>query len=149
MKTTIHWHDRACFIGETDSGHAITMDGPPQMGGNNLGPRPMEMLLLGLGGCTAFDVVMILQRARQPVVDCVIVVEAQRAEEIPKVFTHIHVHFKVYGDGLSEKQVQRAVEMSATKYCSASIMLGKSAEITHDFEIIEGSRPKTLMNNKK
>lgn len=147
MKTTIHWHDRASFIGETDSGHALVMDGPPDMGGKNLGPRPMEMLLLGLGGCTAFDVVMILQRARQPVVDCIVEVEAERAEEVPRIFTRIHVHFRIYGDGLSDKQVKRAVEMSATKYCSASIMLGKSAEVTHDYEIIVGSAPKTPMNS--
>jgi len=146
MKTTIHWHDRASFIGETDSGHAVVMDGPPDMGGKNLGPRPMEMLLLGLGGCTAFDVVMILQRARQPVVDCVVEVAAERAETVPKVFTAIHVHFKVYGEGLSDKQVQRAVEMSATKYCSASIMLGKSAEVTHDYEILAGPASKTPIN---
>ncbi len=146
MKATIHWRDRASFTGETESGHAIVMDGPPEMGGNNLGPRPMEMLLLGLGGCTAFDVVMILQRARQPVRDCVVEVDAERADEVPRIFTRIHVHFRIYGDGLSAKQVQRAVEMSATKYCSASIMLGKSAEVTHDFEIIEGAAPKTPMS---
>lgn len=145
MKATIHWHERASFIGETDSGHALVMDGPPETGGRNLGPRPMEMLLLGMGGCTAFDVVMILQKARQQIVDCIVDVEATRADSVPKVFTDIHVHYRVYGHDLSDKQVARAVEISATKYCSASIMLGKSARLTHDYEIIEGPAPKTPM----
>ncbi|TNG00409.1 MAG: OsmC family protein [Gammaproteobacteria bacterium] len=148
MKTRIRWHDRASFVGETDSGHAVVMDGPPDLGGRNLGPRPMEMLLLGLGGCTAFDVIMILQKARQPVVDCEVEVEAERATEVPKVFTRIHIHFKVYGQGLSVKQVERAVELSANKYCSASIMLAKSAEVIHDFEVIEDQALKTEMQKK-
>ena len=137
MKARVKWVQDATFIGEAGSGHAVVMDGPPESGGRNLGPRPMEMLLLGMGGCTAFDVVYILQRARQPVLDCVVEMEAERAEEAPKVFTKIHVHFIVSGRGLSEKQVERAVQLSAEKYCSASIMLGKAAEITHDYEVVE------------
>lgn len=137
MKARVKWVQDATFIGESASGHAVVMDGPPESGGRNLGPRPMEMLLLGMGGCTAFDVVYILQRARQPVLDCVVEIEAERAEEAPKVFTKIHVHFIVTGRGLSEKQVERAVHLSAEKYCSASIMLGKAAAISHDFEVVE------------
>ncbi|MDV3238743.1 MAG: OsmC family protein [Gammaproteobacteria bacterium] len=137
MKARVKWVQDATFIGEAGSGHAVVMDGPPDSGGRNLGPRPMEMLLLGMGGCTAFDVVYILKRARQPVLDCVVELEAERAAEAPKVFTKIHVHFIVSGRGLSEKQVERAVQLSAEKYCSASIMLGKAAEITHDFEVVE------------
>jgi putative redox protein len=112
------------------------MDGPPDSGGRDMGIRPMEMLLIGMGGCTAFDVMLILGKARQPVTDCVVEIDAQRAEKVPKVFTCIHVHFIVSGNGLSEKQVERAVRLSAEKYCSASIMLGKVADITHDFEIV-------------
>lgn len=137
MKARIKWVQDATFMGEAGSGHAVVMDGPAENGGRNLGPRPMEMLLLGMGGCTAFDVVFILQRARQPVLDCVVEIEAERAEEVPKVFTKIHVHFIVSGRGLSEKQVERAVQLSAEKYCSASIMLGKAAAITHDYEMLE------------
>lgn len=135
MKARIKWVQDATFLGESGSGHAVVMDGPPDSGGRNLGPRPMEMLLLGMGGCTAFDVVHILKRARQPVSDCVAEIEAQRAQETPKVFTRIHVRFVVRGRGLSEKQVQRAVRLSAEKYCSASLMLGKTAEITHEHVI--------------
>lgn len=135
MKATVKWVEDAEFVGESGSGHRITMDGPPDFGGKNKGVRPMEMLLLGLGGCTAFDVVLILKKSRQAVEDCEVQVEAERATEDPKVFTRIHVHFIVSGQNLSEKHVARAVELSATKYCSASIMLGKAAEISHDFEI--------------
>jgi putative redox protein len=137
MKARVKWVQDATFIGESASGHAVVMDGPPENGGRNLGVRPMEMLLLGMGGCTAFDVVHILQRARQPVLDCVVEMEAERADQAPKVFTRIHVHFIVSGRGLTEKQVERAVKLSAEKYCSASIMLGKAADITHDFEVVE------------
>ena len=129
MKARIKWVEAVTFIGESDSGHAVVMDGPPESGGRNLGIRPMEMLLLGMGGCTAFDVVLILKKARQPVTDCVVEMEAQRADTDPKVFTRIHVHFVITGDGLSDKQVARAVELSAEKYCSASIMLGKVASV--------------------
>lgn len=137
MKTRIKWVEGVTFMGETDSGHAVIMDGPPDHGGRNLGPRPMEMLLLGLGGCTTFDVLMILKKSRQAVDDCVVEISAERADNEPKVFTKIHVHFIVTGKDLKEKQVERAVSLSAEKYCSASIMLGKTAEITHDFEMIE------------
>lgn len=136
MKARIKWVEDATFLGESGSGHAVVMDGPQENGGRNLGVRPMEMILLGMGGCTAFDVVYILKRARQPVTDCVVEVEAERADQVPKVFTRIHVHFIVTGAGLSDAQVARAVELSANKYCSASIMLGKVAEISHDYEIV-------------
>jgi putative redox protein len=138
MKARIKWVEQATFLGETASGHAVVMDGPPDHGGRNLGPRPMEMLLLGMGGCTSFDVVSILKKARQSISDCVAEISAERAETDPKVFTRIHVHFIVTGKELKEAQVKRAVELSAEKYCSASIMLGKVAEITHDYEIVAG-----------
>ena len=137
MKARIKWVQEATFVGESGSGHALVMDGPPEHGGRNLGVRPMELLLLGMGGCTAFDVVHILRKSRQPVTDCVAELDAERAAEDPKVFTAIHVHFIVTGRGLSEKPVARAVELSAQKYCSASIMLGKTAKISHDYEIRE------------
>ncbi len=136
MKARVKWVEGVTFVGESASGHAVVMDGPPESGGRNLGIRPMEMLLLGMGGCTAFDVVMILKKARQPVTDCVVEMQAERAAADPKVFTRIHVHFVVTGSGLSDKQVARAVELSAEKYCSASIMLGKAAEISHDYEVV-------------
>jgi putative redox protein len=137
MKARIKWVENVCFLGESETGHAVVLDGAPEAGGKNLGMRPMEMLLIGMGGCTSFDVVTILKKARQPIVDCVAEIEAVRADEVPKVFTKIHVHFIVTGKGLSPVQVERAVKLSAEKYCSASIMLGKAAEITHDFEIVE------------
>jgi putative redox protein len=127
MKARIKWVEDATFLGESGSGHAVVMDGPPEYGGRNLGVRPMEMILLGMGG------------ARQPVTNCVVEVEAERADQVPKVFTRIHVHFIVTGDGLSDIQVARAVELSAKKYCSASIMLGKVAEISHDYQIVTDS----------
>ena len=125
------------FVGESGSGHSVVMDGAPESGGRNLAARPMEMVLIGMGGCTAFDVVAILKKARQPIDDCIVTLSAERAEDIPKIFTKIHVHYTVKGRGLSEKQVEKAVNLTAEKYCSVSIMLAKSAEITHDFEIIE------------
>jgi len=136
MKVRIKWVDGAMFLGESGSGHAVVMDGAPENGGRNLGLRPMEMLLTGMGGCTAFDVKMILDKARQDVSDCVAEIEAERADAVPAVFTKIHVHFIVSGKGLSDKAVKRAVSLSAEKYCSASIMLSKAVEITHDYEII-------------
>ncbi|MDH5470038.1 MAG: OsmC family protein [Gammaproteobacteria bacterium] len=139
MKARVKWVEQVTFLGEAGSGHAVVMDGPPASGGRNLGVRPMEMLLLGMGGCTAFDVIHILKKARQPVTDCVVELSAERADTEPKVFTRIHVHFILSGDGLAEKQVARAVELSAEKYCSASIMLGKTAEISHDYEITAAS----------
>jgi putative redox protein len=139
MKARVKWVEGATFLGESASGHAVVMDGPPEHGGRNLGVRPMEMLLLGMGGCTAFDVVHILKKARQPVTDCVAELSAERADSDPKVFTRIHVHFVVKGEDLKEDRVRRAVELSAEKYCSASIMLGQVAEITHDYEIVSPS----------
>ena len=138
MKAKIKWVEAVTFVGESGSGHSVLMDGPPDLGGRNLGVRPMEMILLGLGGCTSFDVMHILKKARQPVADCVVELEAERAEIEPKVFTRIHVHFILSGEGLKESQVKRAVELSAEKYCSASIMLAQAGvEITHDYEIRE------------
>ncbi|RUK42261.1 OsmC family protein [Pseudomonas aeruginosa] len=138
MKARIQWAGEEMFLGESGSGHVVVMDGPPDHGGRNLGVRPMEMVLIGLGGCTNFDVVSILKKARQPVESCEAFLEAERADEEPKVFTKIHVHFVVKGRGLKEAQVKRAVELSAEKYCSASIMLGRGGvEITHDYEIVE------------
>ena len=137
MKSTVKWLDNMTFVGESASGHAVVMDGPPEFGGRNLGIRPMEMLILGLGGCSSFDVILILQKSRQQVHDCEVELDYERAVEDPKVYTRIHMHFKVTGRGLDEKKVAKAIQLSADKYCSASVMLGKSAEITHDFEIIE------------
>lgn len=137
MQARVKWVEGSMFVGESGSGHTVVMDGPPESGGRNLGIRPMEMLLIGTGGCTAFDVVHILKKARQPVTDCVAEVSAERAERPPKVFTSIHIHFVVTGKGLSEAQVQRAIELSAQKYCSASIMLGKAVQISHDYELRE------------
>jgi putative redox protein len=135
MKARIKWIEGVAMLGESGSGHAVIMDGPPEHGGRNLGVRPMEMLLIGMGGCTELDVLHILRRQRQEVTDCVVELEAERAPVDPKVFTRIHAHFVVTGRGLSERQVERAIKLSAEKYCSASIMLGATATITHDFEI--------------
>jgi putative redox protein len=137
MKARVKWVENVCFMGESETGHAVVLDGAPSVGGRNLGMRPMEMLLIGMGACTSFDVVTILKKARQPITDCVAEIDAVRADEIPKVFTKIHVHFVVTGKDLSATQVERAIKLSAEKYCSASIMLGKSVEVTHDFEIQE------------
>ncbi|WP_029654664.1 OsmC family protein [Marinobacter daepoensis] len=136
MKATINWTGNASFKATSGSGHSVQLDGPPDRGGENLGPRPMEMLLMGIGGCSSFDVVSILEKSRQEVTDCRCHLEAERADEVPSVFTRIHLHFVVTGHNLKEKQVARAVSLSAEKYCSASIMLGKAGvEITHSFEI--------------
>ncbi len=137
MKARIKWVEEASFLGQSESGHALLMDGPPEAGGRNLGPRPMETVLLGTGACTAFDVVHILKKARQKVTDCVVEIDAERAPQDPKVFTRIHFHFVVKGEGLKPEQVERAIKLSAEKYCSASIMLGKTASITHGFEVLE------------
>lgn len=137
MKANIKWTGGVSFSGIADSGHSVVMDGAPESGGQNLGARPMELVLIGTGGCTAFDVVHILRKSRQEITDCVAEIEAERAETDPKVFTHIHIHFVVSGSNLDAKKVQHAIELSATKYCSASIMLGKTAKITHDFEIVD------------
>jgi putative redox protein len=125
------------FMAEADSGHAVIMDGAPDIGGRNMGPRPMEMLLMGAGGCTSVDVIMIMKKSRQDVTGCEVEVSAERATDHPKVFTKIHMHFTVRGRGLKPEIVERAIKLSAEKYCSASIILGKTAEMTHDFEIIE------------
>ena len=137
MKARVKWLDNMSFVGETGSGHSVVMDGAPEAGGRNLAARPMEMVLIGMGGCTAFDVVMILKKARQPINDCIVELSAERSGEIPKVFTKIHAHYIVKGSGLSEKQVEKAVNLTAEKYCSVSIMLAATAELTHDFEIID------------
>ena len=140
MKSRVKWLDNMSFVGESASGHSVVMDGPPEAGGRNLGIRPMEMLLLGLGGCSSFDVVSMLKKSRQNIIDCEVEISAKRADSEPKVFTEIHLHFIVEGNALSEKKVSRAIKLSAEKYCSASIMLGKTANITHDYEVIETSK---------
>jgi len=137
MKARVKWLDHMTFVGESDSGHSVVMDGPPEAGGRNLGIRPMEMVVLGLGGCSSFDVVSILKKTRQNISDCHVDITAERAETDPKVFTKIHAHFVVSGKNLDEKKVAKAVSLSADKYCSVSIMLAATVEITHDYEIIE------------
>ncbi|PID33986.1 MAG: peroxiredoxin [Thiotrichales bacterium] len=137
MQARVKWLDHMSFVGESGSGHSIVMDASPEAGGRDLGVRPMEMLLLGLGGCASIDVVMILQRSRQAITDCTVEIAAERAETEPKVFTKIHLHFVVEGHHLAEDRVKRAINLSAEKYCSASRMLGKTAEITHDYEVLE------------
>lgn len=136
MKTQVKWVGEAMFLAESGSGHCVVMDGPPDHGGRNLGPRPMEMLLMGMGGCASFDVMSILKKSRQDVTDCVCQIEAERADAIPAVFTRIHLHFVVTGKALKEAQVKRAVDLSAEKYCSASIMMGKAGvAVSHSYEL--------------
>ena len=137
MNISVKWIDGMLMVGKSDSGHAIVMDGPPEIGGGNLGVRPMEMLLLGMTGCTMIDVISTLKKMREDVVDCQTQVSADRSEEYPKVFTNIHVHFVLRGKQLNPLKVDKAIKLSAEKYCSASIMIGKTAIITHDYEIIE------------
>ncbi len=137
MKARLKWVDGVCFRGESASGHAVVMDGAPEGGGRNLGPRPMELVLLGTAGCTSYDVLSILRKSRQDVRDCWVELDADRADTDPKVFTRIHFHFVVTGRALKADAVARAISLSAEKYCSASIMLGKTAQITHDFELRE------------
>lgn len=139
MKATIKWQGGTSFVGTADSGHRVVMDGAPEIGGRNLGARPMELVLIGMGGCTAIDVAQILRKSRQEVTDCIAELEATRAESIPKVFDRIHVHFRVSGTNLDSRKVARAVELSAEKYCSATAMLRKTARISYDFEIIEST----------
>lgn len=139
MKARVKWVEGMAFMAEADSGHGIIMDGAPDIGGRNLGARPMEMVLMGAGGCTSIDVVMILQKSRQDVTDCQVELTAERADDHPKVFTRIHFHFVVTGRNLKPEVVERAIKLSAEKYCSATIMLAKTAEITHDFEIVEAA----------
>lgn len=146
MECTVRWvgpNAGMSFLGESGTNHAVLMDGAPEAGGRNLGPRPMEMVLIGTGGCTAFDVVMILQKGRQNVSDCVVKLTADRADTDPKVFTRIHFHFVVSGQQLSTAAVERAVKLSHEKYCSASIMLAHSVEMTHSFEVIDSAATNT------
>ena len=137
METQLKWAGGAAFIGLSSGGHIVVMDGPAEGGGRNLGPRPMEMLLLSMGACGMYDVVSILQKSRQELSGCEVKVTANRADEYPKIFTDIHIHYTLSGKGLTGKNVERAIQLSAEKYCSASIMLGAMAKITHDYEIIE------------
>ena len=138
MKATIRWMGDVSFVAETGSGHAVVVDGAPEAGGRNIGMRPMELFLAGAAACTAFDVVWILKRARQPVADCVVDAGAERAATDPKVFTRIHLKYAIAGRGLDPKQVERAVKLSKEKYCSATIMLGRSAEISYELRIVDG-----------
>lgn len=137
MQATVKWVDGRAFLGESGSGHAVLMDGPPEHGGRNIGIRPMEMILLGVGGCSSFDVMDILQKGRQDVLDCVAELTAERVDTVPSVFSKIHLHFKVTGKNLKDSAVERAVKLSAEKYCSAAIMLGKAVDITHGYEVID------------
>lgn len=138
LECTVRWHHHGMsFIAETGTGHMVAMDGAPEAGGHNLAPRPLELLLAGAGGCTSFDVVSILQKGRQDVVDCAVKLTAERADEDPKVFTEINLHFIVKGRSLKPEAVERAIKLSAEKYCSASIMLGKTARMSHTWEIVE------------
>ncbi|MBI4292875.1 MAG: OsmC family protein [Betaproteobacteria bacterium] len=137
MECRVRWIDGMSFVAETESGHAFVMDGAPEGGGRNIGPRPMEAVLAGTGGCTAYDVVLILKKSRQQISGCELRLAAERAETDPKVFTRIHMHFVVRGKGLKPSTVENAINLSRDKYCSASIMLAKTAQITHDYEIVE------------
>ena len=138
MKATVKWLDEASFVGESGSGHAVVMDGPPDAGGRNIGIRPMEMLLIGMGGCASYDVISILKKSRQNIIDCRAELNAERADAVPSVFTNIDIRFIVSGRQLKEAQVKRAVSLSAEKYCSASIMFeAAGVEITHSYEIVE------------
>ena len=138
MKVTSSWLDGLCFVATNEQGHSVVMEGAASEGAVKRGPSPMEMLLFGVAGCSSIDVVMIAQKQRQPIKDCRATVTAKRADETPRVFTEIHIHFQVVGNGLQENAIAKAVQMSAEKYCSASIMLGKAAKVTHSFEIVEG-----------
>ncbi len=137
MKARLKLIENVCLLGEADSGHGIVIDGAPEIGGRNLGTRPMELVLIGLGGCSAMDVLSILKKQRQTVTDFMIEAQAQRREEEPKVFTEIHLHYIIKGRGLKENHVKRALELSTQKYCSVSAMLDKTAKITYDYEMIE------------
>ena len=137
MKGTVTLQEGSTFEGVAGSGHRVTMDVAPEVGGRNLGLRPMEMVLLGLGGCTAIDVLHMLRKGRQPITDMRVELDAERADDVPKVFTRIHLHFVLTGAGLDPHKIERAINLSASKYCSASMMLNKIAEMTHDFEIVK------------
>ncbi len=136
MKARVKWVEDLTFVGESGTGHSLVMDGPEELGGHGTGMRPMELLLLGMGGCTSFDMVQMLKKGRQDIRDCIVEIDSERSDEIPKVFTKIHVHYTISGKNIKEAQVKRAIELSTEKYCSASLMLGKTAKITHDYEII-------------
>lgn len=137
MKARVKWVENSMFVAQSGSGHSVVLDGPPEAGGQNLGVRPMEMVLLGLGGCTAFDVVDILRKKRATISDCVVEISAERADTVPKVFTKIHLHYIVRGSNVKDESVKHAVELSAEKYCSVSMMLSKSVAMTHDYEVIQ------------
>jgi putative redox protein len=136
MKARLKWIEDVCLMAEADSGHGVVIDGAPEIGGHNLGVRPMEMILMGLGGCSAMDVLTILKKQRQKVTDCVIEIEGERRDKLPKIFMEIKIHYIIRGDDLKETYVKRAVDLSVEKYCSVSAMLDKTAKITHDYEII-------------
>jgi len=136
MKARVKWVEDLLFVGESGSGHTVVMDGPESLGGHGTGMRPMELLLLGMGGCTSFDMIQMLKKSRQDIHDCVVSIDSERSDEIPKVFTKINVHYTITGKNIKEAHVKRAIELSTEKYCSASIMLGATAEISHDYEII-------------
>ncbi|MDO1510089.1 MULTISPECIES: OsmC family protein [unclassified Neisseria] len=138
MKITSKWLDNSCFVATNEAGHSVIMEGMPVEGQPKRGPSPMELLLMGVAGCSSIDVVMIAEKQRQDITDCQAIVTAKRADETPRVFTEIHIHFKVLGRNLKESAIEKAVQMSAEKYCSASIMLGKAVKITHSFEVAEG-----------
>ncbi len=140
MKTRVKWNEGVSFVAESGSGHALLVDGAPEAGGRNLGPRPMELVLMGAAACTAFDVVWILKKARQPIADCVVDAEATRAPSEPKIFTAIHLKYAVAGRGLDARQVERAVKLSKEKYCSATLMLAKTAQISYEIAIVDGDR---------
>ncbi len=140
MKVRAKWVEGVSFVGESETGHAVVIDGSPEHGGRNLGMRPMELVLLGAAACTAFDVVLILRKARQPIADCTVDAEAERAKADPKVFTRIHLKYAVAGRGLDPRAVERAVKLSKDKYCSATLMLARTAEITFEIAIVDGDR---------
>ncbi|HFC8543328.1 OsmC family protein [Neisseria weaveri] len=137
MQITSKWLDGSCFVGTTETGHSVIMEGMPADGNPKRGPSPMELLLLGVAGCSSIDIVMIAEKQRQNIKDCQATVTAKRADDTPRVFTEIHIHFKVIGHDLKESAIEKAVQMSAEKYCSASIMLGKAAKVSHSFEVVE------------
>lgn len=141
MKATVKWIDEVSFVAETGSGHAVVVDGPPDAGGRNIGPRPMELVLAGTAACTAFDVVWILKKARQPISGCIVDADAERAATEPKVFTRIHFSYRLSGEGLNAAQVERAVKLSKEKYCSATLMLAKTAAISYEISINGVSLP--------
>ncbi len=139
MTTVVKWQGKMAFEATTEGGHSVLMDASPEVGGEDRGPRPMEMVLMGLGGCTGIDVVLMLQKSKQAVTDCQIEISAERSDAVPKIYSKIHVHFKVFGKELNEKKVKRAVDLSAEKYCSVSKMLEATVTMSHDYEVIESA----------